>query len=211
MKKMFMGAIIIVVVGMLSGVIGEAKSISIGPDKLQNDISDKIIRFHVLANSDSDEDQNLKLKVKDEVLKYMKPILDNSKSITETRKLLLANDDKIKEIANKVIKQNGYNYSVNTELSNENFPIKTYGNITLPAGEYKAYRILIGNAKGRNWWCVMFPPLCFIDITKGEVSEDQSVQDMKKVLSDEEVDYIRNDKKIEYRFKIVDAINKVLH
>lgn len=206
-----MGIAAIILAGMLCNVITEAKDTSAQDVKFQQDISNKIIRFHVLANSDSDEDQNLKLKVKDEILKYMQPRLSNSKSIEETKKILLSSDEHIKSIANKVIKENGYNYSVNTELSNENFPIKTYGNITLPAGKYQAYRVLIGNAKGRNWWCVMFPPLCFIDITKGEVSQNESVNDMKKVLNDDEIDYIRNDEKIEYRFKIVDVVNKIFN
>ena len=139
-----------------------------------DDVKDTLIRFHVIANSDTDEDQNLKLKVRDEVIKYLYPYLNNSTSLDESRKIILDKQEKVKEIAKKVIKENGYDYGVTTELSHENFPDKAYGNIVLPQGNYEAFRIIIGNGEGRNWWCVMFPPLCFIDVTKGKVEEDKS-------------------------------------
>jgi stage II sporulation protein R len=158
----------------------------------QKNIASKIIRFHVIANSDSKDDQALKLKVRDKVLEYMQPKLKKSKSIEESRKVIKQNNEEIIAIANRVIKENGYNYSVRTTLSNENFPIKTYGNITLPQGEYEAYRIIIGTGKGQNWWCVMFPPVCFVDITKGEVSYKQTEEQMKRVLSPEEYKIVNN-------------------
>ncbi|WP_123052703.1 stage II sporulation protein R [Clostridium sp. JN-1] len=177
----------------------------------QQDISSKIIRFHVIANSDLKSDQQLKLKVRDSVLKYIQPKLKNCKSIDESRKILLANDDKINKIARDVVRENGYNYEVKTMLSNENFPVKTYGNITLPQGNYEAYRIIIGSGKGQNWWCVMFPPLCFVDITKGEASYEQTEKDMKKVLTEEEYKSIDNrinnsDNDIKVKLKLVEMI-----
>lgn len=176
----------------------------------QENISKKIIRFHVIANSDSIEDQSLKLKIKDEVIKYMMPKLDKSNSIDESRKILKENNDEIKKIAQNIIEKNGYKYSVNTHLGQDQFPIKTYGNITLPQGKYEAYKIVIGNGKGQNWWCVMFPPLCFVDVTKGEVSSKKTEQKMKKVLKDEELKKIDNSKNsYEIRFKVVDEINKL--
>lgn len=182
------------------------KSTSIG----QKDISNKIIRFHVLANSDSIEDQSLKLKVKDEIIKYMMPKLDKSSSIDESRKILKENDKEIKKIAENIINKNGYKYSVNTYLGQDQFPIKTYGNITLPQGKYEAYKIVIGNGKGQNWWCVMFPPLCFVDVTKGEVSTKKTEQKMKKVLKEEELKCINNSKNsYEIKFKVVEKINKL--
>lgn len=158
----------------------------------QNTISDKIIRFHVIANSDTTEDQTLKLKVRDEVLKYISPKLKDSKNIDESRKILDKNNEVIKEIARKVIKENGYEYEVTTTLSHENFPVKSYGNITLPQGNYEAYRIIIGSGKGHNWWCVMFPPLCFTDITKGEVAYKETEKEMKQVLTPEEYKLVNN-------------------
>jgi len=176
----------------------------------QKNISNKIIRFHVLANSDSIEDQSLKLKVKDEIIKYMMPKLDKSNSIDESRKILKENDKEIKKIAENIINKNGYKYSVNTYLGQEQFPIKTYGNITLPQGQYEAYKIIIGNGQGQNWWCVMFPPLCFVDVTKGEVSTKETEQKMKKVLKEEELRSINNSKNsYEIKFKVVEEINKL--
>ncbi len=179
-------------------------------EKVLNSVSSKLIRFHVIANSDSVEDQNLKLKVKDEVIKFMAPMLKNSNSIEQSREILKKNDSKIKEISARIIKENGYEYKVNTSLSKENFPVKTYGNITLPEGKYEAYRILIGDAKGKNWWCVMFPPLCFVDVTKGEVADKETSAEMKKVLNDDEFNYVDNENnKVEFKFKIVEIFNNL--
>jgi stage II sporulation protein R len=190
-----------------------------GSSSMQDQLAEKLIRFHVIANSDTVEDQALKLKVRDKVLEYISPKLKNSKSIEESRDIIKANDENIKKIVQEVIKKNGYKYDVSTKLSRENFPVKTYGNITLPQGEYEAYRILIGNASGQNWWCVMFPPLCFVDITKGEVSRKETEKTMKKVLSEEEYKYVDNteskkepgkeDNQIIIKFKVVEVFNKL--
>lgn len=181
-------------------------------EELLKDIEKKLIRFHVIANSDKDEDQNLKLKVRDEVLKYMQPKLNKSQSLEESRKILKEYDSKVKEIAKKVIKENGYDYKVETTLGQENFPEKSYGNITLPQGEYEAYRIIIGSGSGHNWWCVMFPPLCFVDMSKGQVSYDSNEEKMKKVLNEEEfalVDNTKEEEQVEVRFKLWDKIKEL--
>lgn len=166
---------------------------SVNKDKLQQAVSEKIIRFHVLANSDSSNDQKLKQKVKDEIIKYILPKLKNSQSLEETRNILKEKDEDIVKIALKVIKAEGFNYKVKSQLSRENFPVKRYGTVVLPQGEYEAYRIIIGEGKGQNWWCVMFPPLCFIDIAKGEVAEEETEEQMKKHLSKEEYESIKQD------------------
>jgi stage II sporulation protein R len=185
-------------------------------ENIQEDIASKVIRFHVIANSDSKDDQALKLKVRDKVLEYMQPKLKKSKSIDESRKVIQQSNEEIIAIANRVIKENGYNYSVRTTLSNENFPIKTYGNITLPQGKYEAYRIIIGTGKGQNWWCVMFPPVCFVDITKGEVSYKQTEEQMKRVLSPEEYKIVNNQlnksnnkDNIKIQFKLLEIFKNV--
>lgn len=207
MKKIILG---IIGLGLIIGAFSFTNNKGVQADQIVNDISNKIIRFHVLANSDSDEDQELKLKVRDEVIKYMSPILDKSKSLDESRAILKNNQDKVIEIAEKVIKEEGYNYSVQTELKRENFPVKTYGNITLLEGEYEAFRILIGEAKGQNWWCVMFPPLCFVDMTKGQISYDESKEKLEGVLTDEEYDLItdKENSKIKFRFKLGEVFSK---
>jgi stage II sporulation protein R len=158
--------------------------------QLTKSLSHKLIRFHVLANSDSVEDQTLKLKVRDEVLDYIAPKLRKAKSLDESRKILMQEDEAIKKVIYKVIKQNGYSYAVKTILSSENFPVKSYGNITLPQGKYEAYRIIIGKGNGQNWWCVMFPPLCFVDVTKSEASIKETEKEMKKVLTEKEYEAV---------------------
>ncbi|MDQ0148836.1 stage II sporulation protein R [Eubacterium multiforme] len=159
-------------------------------------IKDEIIRFHVIANSDNKKDQDLKLKVRNEVIKFIEPLLNKSKSIEESRKIIKSNNEKIIKIAKKVVKENGYNYEVKGNLSKENFPEKEYGNIVFPQGEYEAYRILIGKASGQNWWCVMFPPLCFVDVTKGEVAYNETEKRMNEVLDNEELDKNKEKKKV---------------
>jgi stage II sporulation protein R len=179
---------------------------------LQKNISSKLIRFHILANSDSKADQELKMAVRDQVLDYMTPKLKNSRSIEESRNIIKNNDKAIKEIAERVIRERGYNYQVSTVLSVENFPIKAYGNITLPQGKYEAYRILIGSGKGQNWWCVMFPPLCFVDLTKGNIAEKETEAAMRKVLNDEEYTAVNNQfetNEIKIEFKIVELFRNV--
>lgn len=131
------------------------------------DIKDEIIRLHVKANSDREEDQALKLKVRDKILGEVIPLLENSKSIEETRTIVKENLDNIKSIAEKVIKEEGKDYPVEVYFGMENFPTRKYGEIVLPAGEYEALLVTIGEGKGKNWWCVMFPPLCFVEMDHG--------------------------------------------
>ncbi|MCY6958756.1 stage II sporulation protein R [Clostridium sp. ZC22-4] len=198
---------ILLCVGILCGMGIDKNNIS------QKEISKKLIRFHVLANSDSTEDQALKLKVRDEVLDYIYPKLKNSKNIEESRGIIQQEDKEIKKIAERVIKEKGYNYNISTMLSHENFPVKSYGNITLPQGNYEAYRIIIGKGEGHNWWCVMFPPLCFTDITKGEVAYTETERDMKQVLTPEEYKFVNNTNKdknnLVVKFKVVEVLKNI--
>lgn len=180
----------------------------------QQEIAKKLIRFHVIANSDSDSDQALKLKVRDAILKYIAPRLENSKSIEESREILKENDAQIKKISYEIIKKNGYNYKVTSTLGQFNFPIKQYGNIVLPEGNYEAYRIVIGSGQGKNWWCVMFPPLCFVDLTKGEVAVKESENQIKKVLTKDEFKLVDNEEdnnKIILKSKIIEYFQSLLN
>ena len=203
MKKTIIGVIgFIILIGLFIGI----KNNSVQAAGSIESVSEKVIRFHVLANSDSKEDQDLKLKVRDAVIEFVSPSLKNSKNIDESREILLGLQDEVVELAEKVIKEEGYDYSVDVELAMTNFPVKTYGNVTLPQGEYEAFRVLIGEAEGQNWWCVMFPPLCFIDMTKGQISYEQSEEELAKILTEEEFDLITEDEDstIEFRFKLAD-------
>lgn len=170
------------------------------------DIADSVFRLHVIANSISDEDQNLKYIVRDKVIEYMSSISQNASSKEEVIKIAKANLDKIQAIAAQTIRDNGYTYSVNVEVGNFSFPSKRYGDITLPPGYYDALRIKIGKAEGQNWWCVMFPPLCFVDVTSGVVP-DESKEIMKENLSKEEFDLIsKNSNEVKVKFKIVEVL-----
>ncbi|WP_286909087.1 stage II sporulation protein R [Clostridium sp. UBA1652] len=211
MKKIFCFLLGIIAIVNLYFFVG-AKQVK-SDEEIVKDISEKLIRFHVIANSDEETDQQLKIKVKDNIINYIFPKLKDSKSIDESREILRNNNKQILKIAEKTIKENGYNYTVNSTLDRENFPEKNYGNITLPQGEYEAYRVIIGSGQGKNWWCVMFPPLCFVDVTKGQVSDKETEETMKRVLDDDEYTEIsnKNDKnKIKIKFKIVEIIKDLI-
>lgn len=135
---------------------------------MQIDISrqidtESLIRIHVLGNSDSDEDQAFKLIVKDAVVAYLAPQLEHSQSLDESRAIIQTQLPQIAQIANETLAQSGSTDTVTLQYGQFDFPIKYYGSFSLPAGNYEALRILIGEAQGRNWWCVLFPPLCFTD------------------------------------------------
>lgn len=175
---------------------------------ISTNISDSVFRLHVIANSNSSEDQNLKYKVRDNLLKYMNELCRNCSTKEEAIELVNENRDSFKKIAVNTIKENGYSYNVNINIGNFEFPTKTYGDISLPAGYYDALRVEIGEAKGQNWWCVMFPPLCFVDISSGIVPEESKEQ-LKTDLSDEEFSLIsdNSDSSIQFKFKLLEFFN----
>lgn len=126
----------------------------------QSELAGKVIRLHVLANSDSEEDQALKLKVRDAVLAEASEALKGTKNQQDARQILTALLPELEKTAQSAVAANGYDYPVRAELAETSFPTKEYDSFSLPAGEYLALRILIGEAAGKNWWCVVFPPLC---------------------------------------------------
>lgn len=162
-------------------------------------ISNSVFRLHVIANSNSKEDQNLKYAVRDELIKYMNSISENVSSKEEAIKLVNEHKNEFYNIAKEVINNNGFDYEVNIKIGNFSFPTKTYGDISLPAGYYDALKVEIGTASGQNWWCVMFPSLCFIDVSEGIVP-DESKKDLQNNLDDEEYNLISSDK-LEYKLK----------
>ncbi|EQF22582.1 stage II sporulation protein R [Clostridioides difficile CD160] len=198
---------LISVISIMTIVInGEVKKV----DSISKDYKDKLIRFHVIANSNTDEDQELKLKVRDEVIKYLQPKLQNSKSIEESEAIIKREYSNLEEISKNIILENGYNYSVKVGIQYSNFPTKQYSNIVLPAGEYKALKIIIGKGEGKNWWCVMFPPLCFVDESNGVI--DKSTDDkLKEVLTDKEYKLIKQDtpkktSRVKIKFKVLEVV-----
>ncbi len=125
--------------------------------------TDNLIRIHVLANSDSPADQQLKMQVKDDVVRYLQPLLAQSASIDESRSIIRDNLPQIRQAAQQSAQQHGSSDIVTLQYGHFDFPVKYSGNLSLPEGNYEALRILIGSGQGRNWWCVLFPPLCFTD------------------------------------------------
>ena len=176
--------------------------------KNPDSFKENIIRFHIKANSDREEDQVLKIKIRDKVLKEIGEEFGNSKSIEETRAIVKNNLDNMKSIAENIIEDEGKDYSVNISLGNENFPTRKYGNITFPAGEYETVMLTIGEGKGKNWWCVMFPPLCFVDITHSNAHAVE--EDLKEVLTEEEINLLLSNKgsNIILKSKIAEILEK---
>lgn len=133
--------------------------------------SDNLIRLHIVANSDSDEDQALKRRVRDALLQRMTPVFSRSATLDEARDGVLENLDEIRALAQEKVRESGFDYPVSVEFGVFPFPTRVYGDTVLPAGQYQALRVVVGDGKGQNWWCVLFPPLCFVDVTTG-VSTD---------------------------------------
>ena len=177
---------------------------------VSNNISNSVFRLHVIANSDSNEDQNLKYIVRDNLIQYMNTLTKNITSKDEAIKLAKEHEQDFYNIAVKTIKDNGYDYDVKIEIGNSYFPTKYYGDISLPAGYYDALKVEIGESAGQNWWCVMFPPLCFVDMSTGIVP-DESKHTMKDNLPEEEYALISdngNNSSLNFKFKLIELFSK---
>ncbi len=159
-------------------------SMNIKWSHMKADLAGKVFRFHVLANSDRAEDQELKMQVKEEIIAYMKQELPVSEGVDMTKAWARDNLHSITDRAQRLVKQKGYDYTVTAEVTTCDFPEKSYGDITFPAGEYEALRIEIGEAKGQNWWCVLYPNLCFIDAVHAVVPEESKAE-LKEVLEED--------------------------
>lgn len=172
---------------------------------VSENLSNSVFRLHVIANSDTQEDQDLKYIVRDKLIEYMNTLSQSCSSKEEVIKTSQDNLNKFKQIAEDTIREQGYSYPVEVEIGIFEFPTKTYGDISFPAGYYDALRVKIGEAKGKNWWCVMFPPLCFVDVTTGIVP-DNSKDDLKQNLSNEEYKIISDTENadITLKFKLIE-------
>lgn len=165
----------------------------------QKQISSKLIRMHVIANSNSAEDQNLKLAVRDSVNDYIYSNMKNINNINSAEAFIINNKNDIINNAQQAVIDNGYNYSVDVVLTEEYYPTRKYDNFSLPAGEYTSLQIKIGNAEGENWWCVVFPPLCN---SSCEVTDYVS-------LTDDEIEFITADNSgVILKFKLLEIINE---
>lgn len=165
---------------------------------MSEDISKNIYRLHILANSDNQSDQELKLLVRDAVLHESRKIFADCKSVDDAINASKENIEKLKIVTNKVINDNGYNYKSSVYVTKEYFDTRVYDDFTLPAGVYDSLKIEIGEGKGHNWWCVMFPSVCLSGCT----------DDLSQTLSDEEMQMIQSGNYV-VRFKAVEIYEKI--
>lgn len=166
-----------------------------------SEISKETFRLHILANSDTENDQALKIKVRDKVLEYTEELFNNAKSKNEAEKVIAENIQAVNDVAYNEILNNGYTYPVKTEITNMYFTTRYYDNYTLPSGMYDALRVTIGEGKGHNWWCVMYPTIC---VSPVEEQEEKA----KEVFDDKQYDIVTNTK-FQYKFKIVEIFEKI--
>ncbi len=169
--------------GILMYLYGEATK----GQRQQRAIAEQIIRLHVIANSDTDEDQELKMKVKETIVTYLRGEMQDATSVDEARQAIREHLPEIEEIAAEKMRAEGYEYTAEATLGESYFPVKEYGDLTFPAGNYEALRVRLGESAGHNWWCVMYPSLCFVDSTY-QVVPDASKERLKDSLTSEEYD-----------------------
>ncbi len=191
MKRLFKSMTAALVIAVLFSVIPFSADC--------RNLTDDVFRFHILANSDSGSDQALKLYVRDRVLKYTEPLFKSSRSRAEAERKAMENLQQIANAAQKAVYERGYNYQVCAELRNMHFDIRNYGDITMPSGDYDALRITIGEGKGHNWWCVMYPSLC--------VGAASDYKELRKKTSCSEYE-VMTDKTV-FRFKIVEYFQNI--
>lgn len=173
-------------------------------DNIQSDLQTNLVRLHIVADSDSDSDQAVKLKVRDAVLADV-----NLNPSTDSRHEIIGNLGRIEETANAVLKENGFTYTAHAEYGKFDFPRKTYKSITLPAGEYYGVRVTLGSGSGHNWWCVMYPPLCFTESGEATLSADGEKL-LRSKLGPEAYDVINSDGNITVKLKIVELAQQVI-
>ena len=177
----------------------------------EQQIYDSVVRLHVLANSDTDEDQALKLLVRDEVLRVTAPLLQGCTSREQAQRILDEHSDEIVAAAQAIVREQGYDYPVSVLLGREEYPTRSYENCCFPSGSYVSLRVCIGKAEGQNWWCVLFPPLC---LSAASANDDQSTEDafISVGLTGEQYRVITETDNVKYRirFKLLEAVQGLL-
>ena len=203
MKKILAFCTSVLVIVILLGVM---------PVHGEADVYDSVVRLHVLANSDSEEDQILKLKVRDAVLYEVSSIFkyNSCENINDALCIIEKNMSQILSAAQNCIKQEGYQYTVNISLTGERYPTRNYEQLAFPSGEYISFVVKIGEGKGENWWCVLFPPLCLSAATDNSIQAEDAMINIG--LSGEQYKIITESYNVKYnvRFKILETIDGVL-
>lgn len=193
---------IVLLAGFLGALVFSDLS---GVNRTLERLQSGVLRMHILANSDSKEDQELKLKVRDRLLECSEEIFGGAENLEEMKAKAEDKLGSINEIVEEVIRENGFDYGAETKLVNMEFGVREYGDITMPAGDYDALRITIGEAEGHNWWCVMYPPLCLpaAEEAEGDISAAE------KYFDGDEADMMENPEDYEIRFKCIDIFKKI--
>ena len=169
-------------------------------------IYDKVLRLHVIANSDSEEDQTLKLFVRDAILEKTNVLLSQTTSREDARLIIEENLTELQKIAKSTVKENGYSYPVSIEFGEEEYPTRTYESCAFPAGEYLSLKIKIGSAQGKNWWCVLFPPLCLSAASGKDAYTSVGLTDSQyQIITD------TNKPKYKLRFKILESFSELIN
>ncbi|MEE1086168.1 MAG: stage II sporulation protein R [Schaedlerella sp.] len=205
-KRIRMAAVIFSIIAAIFvvSIIGYKENVN-ARVKLQENLAEEVLRFHVLANSDSEEDQALKMKVKEGILSYLEGAMPEMENVSETSEWVRNHTDALEEVSGKIIAQEGYEYTVSAAVTTCWFPQKTYGDVTFPQGNYKALRIEIGEAEGQNWWCVLYPGLCFLDAANA-VFPDEGKKRLKDVLTEEEYSSLTVGKEFQIGFYFLENI-----
>lgn len=165
-----------------------------------NDLRQNVLRLHIIANSDSDVDQALKLKIRDAILEKTDGLFLKNGNLADAEKTVYNNLSVFEEIANKVIKENGFDYKATAKLGNSNFDTRYYDDFALPAGEYKSLIITLGEGKGKNWWCVVYPTVCIPSSVKGKLTDS---------VKHESAKVAKNQNRYVMRFKVVEIYEKI--
>ncbi|MBQ2903959.1 MAG: stage II sporulation protein R [Clostridia bacterium] len=173
----------------------------VGFDNECEKIRDSVLRLHILANSDSPEDQQVKLMVRDALLASGTEIFSGKTNVSDAEEILSNEKEKLVETANKVLKENGFDYIAKIGFAEEYFTTRTYEDYTLPAGKYRAIKVVLGEGEGHNWWCVMFPPLC-LPAAAGNTEIDL-------YITKEGGSIIRSKPQYEIRFKLIEIIESI--
>lgn len=164
--------------------------------------TNNLIRFHVIANSDEQHDQEVKYMVRDRIIEVLKQQLIGAESCQEAREIIASNRTHLASVARETVTAGGFSYAVRVELDRADFPPKAYGNVVLPQGEYEALRIVLGEGKGANWWCVLFPPLCFVDISGNALENNKESVVVQETLAQQGNG--GNESGVDLRFRLLD-------
>ena len=192
--------IILLTLALLIGLL------AVLPIHSESNVYDSVLRLHVIANSDSDEDQALKLLVRDAVLHETQSLLQNISDRKNAEIIISQNTEHLRLTAEKAVRENGFSYPVSISIGKENYPTKSYESCAFPAGEYTSLQIFIGNASGQNWWCVLFPPLCLSAATDKDAFASVGITDGQyQIITD------TKNPKYKIRFKILESFSEALN